>query len=77
MKTLITAAVLALASNVVQADGFAPWETREVRPDVVTDSADVAPIGFAPWREINQLPDMPDTDVRFSVNFGSVFRPWS
>ena len=78
MKNLITAAVLVLASNVVAADSFAPWETRAVIADTLsTTQAEVAPIGFAPWRDRDQVIEMAEQSVRFGDTFDSGFRPWS
>ena len=78
MKNLITAAVLVLASNVVAADSFAPWEARTVIADTLsTTQAEVAPIGFAPWRDRDQVTETAEQSVRFSDTFDSGFRPWS
>ena len=78
MKTLITAIALGLTSNVVLADGFAPWDDRNVAADnAVVTQAEVAPAGFAPWRDIERQPQSVSTDVRFSDVNSSAFRPWS
>lgn len=77
MKTLITAAILSVASNVVSADSFAPWEQRQSITDAVSASADVNAIGFAPWRDRQTLPEMTQDSPQFSNKLDSGFRPWS
>ena len=78
MKTFITAAVLSFASQVATADNFAPWEQRGIEQDSVqTSHAEVAPFGFAPWRDTQRLPQMSDSSTPIAAQDFSAFRPWS
>jgi hypothetical protein len=76
MNKLLAALALTLLSNAALADGFAPWQSRAVRPDTASDAAMVMPTGFAPWRDRDSAPDAAGSDTRF-VAMPSVFRPWS
>ena len=76
-KTLI-AITLTLAAQTTLAQGFAPWDERDVARDNASAAVAVAPAGFAPWRDRATIVDVVgDTAVRVSDAFGSVFRPWS
>lgn len=85
MKTIIALLAINFAAA-VHADGFAPWETREISRNIATASTvnaaptEITATGFAPWRTTGVEPEVtvqPEVQLEISENMGSVFRPWS
>ena len=74
MKSILLFAALC-TSGAVQAQGFAPWETRDVVKDVPdTSAAVVTNSGFAPWDAREVVKDVPDASAAVVTNSG--FAPW-
>lgn len=75
MKTMLIATAILVSTN-VSAEGFAPWETRDVvRTPVVETPAMVERSGFAPWDKRAVTPDVSGREM--AGGKGSGFRPWS
>ena len=82
MKTMLTAAVLILAANNAQANGFSPWSNSGIAPaSIETTGANVEAAGFAPWRSQGVTIEVDDVKYRAGVVESprklAVFRPWS
>lgn len=77
MKNIIAAIALSTVANIAAADGFAPWETRAVKPDTNIEAAhDVESTGFTPWHKHTEIRDVLDTNTSFSAMPVNGFRPW-
>jgi hypothetical protein len=77
MKTLLAVLALSIVSNAAMADGFAPWAMRATQPHAIIEApVKLAPIGFAPWRELMPPADIIDTTAHFGAIGASAFRPW-
>ncbi|MGR8920516.1 MAG: hypothetical protein ACU85V_12940 [Gammaproteobacteria bacterium] len=78
MNKLIGIFALTLASNVVLAEGFSPWENRGVPADAtITAGVEVEQAGFAPWRDRAQDTGIETDSVQIGDLMTSGFRPWS
>ena len=77
MNNSIIAIALALTTNIAAADGFQPWEARDVIIDPAQVQEVTAEAGFGPWRDrpVDVIENV--TDVQITETAGSVFRPWS
>lgn len=80
MKILITAITLAIVSSASFADGFNPWENRNVPADHAEESTteNFGPIGFAPWNQGDKREIFSNqTDIAVESIEQNIFRPWS
>ena len=79
-KTIITLS-LALASSVSFANGFSPWEDREITASAADQTgyeSSNANIGFAPWRDQETREAFAhETGIVMDIAEPNIFRPWS
>ena len=78
MKKLIVLVVLSAASGFVSADGFQPWENRDVVNSDLRSASDQSTFtGFAPWRDREVQVEPADAGLGIATADPIGFRPWS
>ena len=78
MKKLIGLILLTTASGLASANGFQPWENRDVvNSDLRSVSGESTFTGFAPWRDRDVQVEPVDANLDIATANSIGFRPWS
>ena len=81
MRNLIIAIALSLVSSASFANGFSPWDQRQVVGDQSQESSinlSVIRTGFAPWAEFeNKTSFENEQGIAIEITEQNIFRPWS
>ncbi len=81
MRNLIIAITLSFLSSAAFADGFNPWDQRQVVQDQNQEnviSLNGQRTGFAPWAELeNRASFENENGIAIEITEQNIFRPWS
>ncbi len=81
MRNLIIAITLSFVSSASFANGFNPWDQRQVVGERAQESSikvSVNRTGFAPWAELEHRASFDNEHgIAIEITEPNIFRPWS